>query len=133
LLAKQLSWDYTWPEVNQEIINLAKAQNELTLEYQNVVDKLTEDYNAWKLTNEELNNRIEEEKSNLDEAIQNLFTENEKVKEQINENLKNMNTAWLVSDSSGNSTNVIIAIILIVLWITIPFYVITKKGKTKQE
>jgi predicted nuclease with TOPRIM domain len=133
-LAEQLSWNYTWPEVSQEIANLAKAQNELNLEYQNVVDKLTEDYNAWKLTNEELNKRIEEERSKLDEAIQNLFAENEKLREQINDNLKGINTSWLIPDSSGDNTNVIIiAIILIVLWVTISFYVIAKKGKPKPK
>jgi aryl-alcohol dehydrogenase-like predicted oxidoreductase len=133
LLAEQLSWNYVWPEVSQEVINLAKAQNELTLEYQSVVDKLTEDYTLWKITSEDLNRRIEEEKVNLDEAIQNLFAENEKLKEQINENLKNLNTAWLIKNPNTNTNTIIIAVLLIVLWITITFYVIAKKGKTKQE
>jgi hypothetical protein len=139
LLAEQLSWEYVWPEVSEEFINLAKMQNELILEHQKVIDKLTEDYNIWLITSDELNEKIAEERNKLDEAIQNLIAENDKVKEQIitqiDEWWKNLDTSWMIPSNNINNSKVVIicvAVVLILLWLITMFYVV-KKGKTKQE
>jgi hypothetical protein len=137
LLAEQLSWNYVWPEVSEDMVNLIKAQNELNAEYQSVVDELTQDFNVWKITNKELNEKIASERAKLDEAIQNLLSQSEVISEQIAENSRNLDTNWMVvaNQWTGNTKVIVICIatVLILLWVFTMFYVVKKTKNEKND
>lgn len=131
LLAEQLSWEYKWPDVNDKMIKLVEEQKKLTIEYQNTLDKLTEDFNNWKITWDDLNLKVEEEKKLFDDKIQKIISENENLSQEIEKTSESLDTWWIVTNKQIDKTNniniVIIWLILVVLWLISMFYVVKNK------
>ncbi len=131
LLAKQLSWKYNWVQISENMKKAAKAQNDLTISYQQILDKLTQDFNKWIISSVELNKKVKEEEVKFNKEKEEIYSKFN-ISKEISDNSKKLETWWMITKDISNVTNninYIIWVLFLVIWLVCIFFIFKKNKK----
>ena len=124
LLAQKLNGTYEAPEVELEITKMIEEENSKKLEYQQKIDKLTNNYNEGLISWDELEQKVNEEKQNLENSLKQIEDKYSKIFMATSETdeyemIKN-------TDKKTNPLVYVIVAVLLILWIALLFMAFNK-------
>jgi hypothetical protein len=124
LLAQKLNGSYEAPEVEVEITKMIEEENSKKLEYQQNIDKLTNNYNEGLINWEELEQKVNEEKQKLEDSLKQIEDKYSKIFMETSpsdeyEMIKNQ-------DKKTNPLVYVVVAVLLLLWVALLFMAFNK-------
>lgn len=120
LLAMQLNWEYTPDILNPLLSTYIRSKNQYDLEYQESINALTQRYNEWLITWDELESLIKSERTLFDERLQEI--EKQYANSFLSESISN-------TDTKHTDINFIIAFLILLAWLGLIFFAYKLRNK----
>ena len=139
ILAEKLNWTYIWDEVNSIVLEIIEEENKINIEYQRVIEIITNQYNEWIINNSEFEEKINIEKENLNKNI-NLLEEkynylylNDNSLNKDNLNKDNLNDNNLIEKNKRNIVLYSIILVLVLIWSILIFKIKSNQIKSNKK
>jgi len=117
ILAEKLNWTYVWEEINILILEMIAEENKISIEYQNNIENITNQFKEWIINSKEFEEKINIEKDNYNNNISWL----EEKYNNIYSNKDNLSDNKLIEKNKSGIIVYIVVLILIVLWAILIF------------
>lgn len=125
ILAKKINWTYIWEEVNPDILKIIEEENSISVEYQNKIENITNQFRDWVINSTEFEEKISIEKENYNKKIielENKFNKVDELKDNLTDNT-------LIEKKETSIFIYFIIMVLLISW----WFLIFKSYKNKNN